>query len=57
MKKVSYRSKKVGESEHATNILSKLKAYLSLQSLLNDHKMRMIFNNCGILCHLCRESN
>ena len=34
MKKVSYRSQKVGESENATNILSKLKAYLSLQSLL-----------------------
>ena len=33
MKKVSYRSQKVGESENATNILSKLKAYLSLQSL------------------------
>ena len=34
MKKVSYRSQKVGESENATKILSKLKAYLSLQSLL-----------------------
>ena len=34
MKKVSYRSQKVGESENATNILSKLKAHLSLQSLL-----------------------
>ena len=33
MKKVSYRSQKVGESENATNILPKLKAYLSLQSL------------------------
>ena len=34
MKKVSYWSQKVGESENATDISSKLKLYLSLQSLL-----------------------
>ena len=43
MKKVSYWSQKVGESENATDISSKLKLYLSLQSLLTvapiiDHR-------------------